>query len=364
MIKNSLSIVCLRTTYLLFLPIMLCILWGLMDSRRGITPAEVMMRDKKIAPQDILVDSNNLYILDLRGIFQAVGQNQLKHVFPSDQRGIESLTHAFALDSHKNYYALTSSHLRKFDFDHNLVMTAGNSKIAKSLKEENFSDGQGIEATFFAPMNLTAFSDGTIFITDMFNHRIRKMSPGGDVSTLSGKEAGFVDGPVQSARFKHPFGIAVDKEKNLYITDAGNQAIRKISAAGWVSTLLKEDLKRPPKTFNSPREIAVNSLGQIYFSDNTQRIFTLATDGKAQVFAGRKKASPESVECFDGQGSAASFGQINGLSFDDQNNLYVADESCTSVRKVSPNGNVTTIIGSPQTPPFPLVTPRPLENSE
>lgn len=60
MIKNSLSIVCLRTTYLLFLPIMLCILWGLMDSRRGITPAEVMMRDKKIAPQDILYDSGEL----------------------------------------------------------------------------------------------------------------------------------------------------------------------------------------------------------------------------------------------------------------------------------------------------------------
>ena len=110
----------------------------------------------------------------------------------------------------------------------------------------DFADGQGLEARFKYPQGIAVDAQGNVYVGDAFNHRIRKITPAGVVSTLAGSGpstyagsngGGYVDGPGNTARFKGPSGVAVDAQGTVYVADYGNERIRKISPAGVVSTL-------------------------------------------------------------------------------------------------------------------------------
>ena len=104
---------------------------------------------------------------------------------------------------------------------------------------ENFGDSQGAQAHFNCPRGVAVDGEGNIVVADTANHRIRKISPDGNVSTLAGSgNRGFEDGQGAQAHFNCPQGVAVDEEGNIIVADTGNNRIRKIDTSNGVTTTL------------------------------------------------------------------------------------------------------------------------------
>jgi sugar lactone lactonase YvrE len=136
------------------------------------------------------------------------------------------------------------------------------------------ADGNGTAASFFFPLGVAVDDSGTVYVADAENDKIRKITAAGVVSTLAGSGAsGSADGSGTAASFNFPFGVAVDDRGNLYVVDAGNDKIRKITPAGVVSTFAgtgdrgAEDGSAATATFDGPLGIAVDSSGNVLVAD-------------------------------------------------------------------------------------------------
>ncbi len=105
----------------------------------------------------------------------------------------------------------------------------GKSTLMAGKGEQGFADDTGDKALFKGPSGIAVDSQGTAFVVDSDNHRIRRVTADGKVTTIAGSEAGFADGPATDAKFKNPVGIVSDQAGNLYVTDTGNGAIRKLT---------------------------------------------------------------------------------------------------------------------------------------
>jgi sugar lactone lactonase YvrE len=197
---------------------------------------------------------------------------------------------------------------------------------------------------------------GNVLVADSGNHLIRKMSPEGLVTTLAGMAltAGSIDGTNSTARFFSPQGVAADSAGNVYVADTGNHTIRKISTAGVVTTLAGSPGKSgitdgagSTARFNAPWGLAVDIAGNIYVTDSgNNTIRKIAPDGMVTTLGGCAACPAGSA---DGTGSAARFSNPNGIGVDGNGNVYVADEYNNTIRKISPGGVVTTLAG--QIPP-------------
>jgi len=140
------------------------------------------------------------------------------------------------------------------------------STLAGKVDEPGSKDGQGDVARFSQPMGIDVDTSGNVFVADMNNCVIRKITPGGDVTTLAGTagESGAVDGMGPAARFSCPCGVAVDRSGDVYVADSGNSTIRKITAAGVVSTVVGVPgrpgfaLGRLPGLLNLPSNVVID----------------------------------------------------------------------------------------------------------
>jgi len=137
-------------------------------------------------------------------------------------------------------------------------------------------DGAGATARFYSPQDVVTDATGNAYVTDEGNHTIRKITPTGTVSTFAGTfgEAGSADGTGTAAKFDSPQGLAIDAAGNLYVADTGNQIIRKITPAGLVSTLAglarisgNTDGTGSAARFNRPRRIALDPNGNLYVTE-------------------------------------------------------------------------------------------------
>ncbi|MDE2432882.1 MAG: hypothetical protein KGN37_08530 [Burkholderiales bacterium] len=213
-------------------------------------------------------------------------------------------------------------------------------------------DGIGTSATFNNPAAVATDNLGDVYVADSRNHTIRKITPSGLVSTLAGRASaqGSADGSGSAARFTYPMGIATDSTGNVYVADSGNNTIRMITPAGVVSTLAgtagvqgSADGNRAAASFNAPRHIATDSLGNVYVADsgnNTIRMITPA--GVVSTLAGTAGAQGSA----DGNGAAASFFNPYGTTTDRAGNVYVADYSNRTIRKITSAGVVSTFAGT------------------
>lgn len=212
-----------------------------------------------------------------------------------------------------------------------------------------FSDGQGREASFFFPFGITVDASGNLYVADYFNNRIRKITPDGLVTTLAGSGVqGAADGPAGAATFYGPRDVALDASGNLYVSDGENNLIRKISQSGVVSTFAgtgkpgAADGQGKAASFNQPDGLAVDAAGNLYVADVYNYLIRKITPGGlVTTFAGSGKQGMA-----DGTGTAASFYGIDGIALDASGNLYVADYAINKIRKVTPQGVVTTIAGN------------------
>ena len=241
------------------------------------------------------------------------------------------------------------------------VTTAGAvSTLAGSAGNYGSADGTGGNARFYGPQGIAVDSAGTVYVADTVNATIRKITAGAVVSTLAGAPGtnGSADGTGSAARFYGPHGIAVDGAGNVYVADKWNQTIRKITAAGAVSTLAGVpgsygDIDGTgggegtnAARFHCPAGVAVDSATNVYVADyfnHTIRKITPA--GVVSTLAGL----PGVWGNADGTNSAARFYEPAGIAVDSRGNVYVVDSGNQTIRKVAPVGTnwvVSTIAGS------------------
>lgn len=229
--------------------------------------------------------------------------------------------------------------------------------VAGSSGSAGWVDGAAAQARFSDPFGLAIDRDGNVYAADAGeNNRIRKITPEGVVSTLAGGPEGFADGTGAGAGFHTPSGMAIDGAGNLFVADTGNNAIRKITPDGVVSTIGGtgvagyRDGKAGEAQFNGPVGVAVDKAGVVYVADTyNDRIRKITPDGMVGTFAG---GAPGYV---DGTAAEARFDTPTSVVVDARGNLYVADTSNGALRKLAPDGQVSTLAIAPEDAEKPLL---------
>lgn len=194
-------------------------------------------------------------------------------------------------------------------------------------------DAIGTAARFRNPRGLTLDASGNLYVSDTGNHAIRKITPAGVVTTLSGTigAPGAVDGPVATARFDSPEGLAFDGTGNLYVADTANHAIRRITPSGTVTTFagalgLSGDTDGPAATarFNGPQGLTADFKGNLFVADTANKtIRKITPSGVVSLVAGQSG----SLGKLDGPGRQARFSGPQGIVADTFGNIFVVDSS-------------------------------------
>jgi uncharacterized protein (TIGR03437 family) len=223
--------------------------------------------------------------------------------------------------------------------------------------------GDGGSATLAAlniAVDVSADRGGNLFIADQFNHRIRKIAPGGTISTVAGTGApGYSGdgGPAVNAQINTPTGIWADVSGNLYIADVGNQRIRKVDASGIITTLAGNGSKGYSgdggpainASFYNAVRVTVDPAGNVLVADQSNhRIRRIAPAGTITTLAGNGAGTP-ATGAFSGDGGPATSASLNNptaLAVDAAGVVYFADQFNQRIRKIALDGTITTIAGN------------------
>jgi sugar lactone lactonase YvrE len=247
------------------------------------------------------------------------------------------------------YVADTDNHtIRKI-----VASTGAVTTLAGLAGTSGSADGSGSTARFNNPSGLTVDGAGNVYVADTMNNTLRKVTASGVVSTLAGLPgtAGNADGAGSAALFMGPQGLAIDGRGNLYVADTNNHTIRKVVLSTCQVTTVAGLAGNPGSTdgvgsqgrFNFPEGVAVDGAGNIYVADaENQTIRKISSSGLVSTVAGLAGSSGGA----DGTGSSARFNAPSAVAMDAAGNVYVADTDNFTVRKVAPaTGAVTTLAG-------------------
>jgi len=205
------------------------------------------------------------------------------------------------------------------------------------------------EASFNIPIGILQDSEGLIYISDLRNNKIKKIDPIQEVVTvLAGSIAGNMDGTGAEAMFRSPRLMAFDSNANIILSDQGNHQIKKITPEGIVTTIAGtgtvgfDNGLSTTATFSIPMGIAVDALDNIYVSDfNNHSIRKITVDGVVSTIAGTGIAGDVNEN-----GVLAQFNNPVDLDIDADGNIFVVDYRNHKIKKISPDGTVTTVVGS------------------
>ena len=318
------------------------------------------------APMAVAIDTkSNLYVADTTGqlirkitpsavVTTLAGQPGVKgHTDATGTNATFNTPTGIGVDSSGNVYVSDQVNrtIRK-------ITPAGVvSVFAGSQSVQGTNDGQGILAQFYMTTAVVCDSGDNIYVADNGANTIRKITPGGLVSTFAGvgRVGGTNDGVGDAARFSSPQALAVDSANNVFVCDTGNNTIRMITPGRAVTTIAgnptlsgSADGTNSSATFSVPRGIAVDSAGIVYVSDagnNTIRKITHSgTNWIVTTLAG---SATGLNECVDATNSMARFHNLYGMVADGGGNVFVVDRANDAIRKITPAGAVTTFAGTP-----------------
>ncbi|HEX7746545.1 MAG TPA: hypothetical protein VF462_14945, partial [Micromonosporaceae bacterium] len=253
-----------------------------------------------------------------------------------------------AVDSAGNVYIADGGNatIRKVTLAGVVTTLAGTAGMTGS------TDGTGAAARFSFPEGVALDSAGNVYVADTGSHTIRKITPAGVVTTLAGTAFmhGSADGTGAAARFNSPTSVEVDSAGNVYVADSNNDTIRKVTPAGAVTTLAgtagmagSADGAGAAARFNFPDGVAVDSAGNVYVADSqNDTIRKVTAAGVVTTLAGTANMRGSA----DGTGAAARFNSPTGVAVDSAGNVYVADTLNHTLRKVTPIGTTTTVAGT------------------
>src|SRR3990172_7870941 len=241
-----------------------------------------------------------------------------------------------AVDDKGNIYVadFLNNMIRKVNKDGEVITFLGSGHAA-------FADGKGRLAHLRGPDNIALDKEGNIYVADRGSHTIRKIVEGSAVTTIAGNGyPAYLDGNGVKTHFREPISLAVDRDGNIYVADSGNNAIRKITPDGTVSTLAGgskpgyKDGKGHDARFSWPTGVAIDSFGNIYVCDSqNNRIRRITPEGVVSTVAGM------GIPGFaDGTGYNVQFRFPTGIGVDKTGNIYVADSGNNRIRKISQGG--------------------------
>lgn len=227
--------------------------------------------------------------------------------------------------------------------------------VGTGVADYDGDSGPGTDAEINNPFFIALDSSGNLFIADQFNDRIRKLATDGTISTVAGTGTADYDGDGElatSADIHDPCGIVVDSSGNIYFSDTYNAVVRKVAKSGIISTYAGtgtagstgDGADATLATLDHPIGLALDSSGRLYIADTANsKIRMVASDGTISTVAGT------GVVGSVGDGGPAVSALLNrpqGIAFDAAGNLYIADSANHLVRKVTPDGTITTVAGN------------------
>jgi sugar lactone lactonase YvrE len=214
--------------------------------------------------------------------------------------------------------------------------------------------GPATSAQLYNPWGVAVDTAGNLFIGDNYNHRIRKVTPSGVISTVAGNGlSGFSgdSGPATTAELNGPIGVAVDAAGNLLIADTDNNRIRKVTPDGVISTVAGTGTKgysgdggaATSAQLYSPYGVALDAAGNLFIADTwNERIRKVTPGGVISTVAGNGHSS---FSGDSGPATSASLSYPYGVTVDAAGNLFIADHSNDCIRKVTPDGVINTVAG-------------------
>lgn len=215
--------------------------------------------------------------------------------------------------------------------------------------------GPATSAAFANPHYIAEDRNGNLYISDEFNHRIRRVDVAGNITTVAGTGiSGYSGdgGPAKSAMLSFPIGMVMDTRGNLLIADNGTSRVRQIDRHGIITTIAGNGTAgysgdggpATAASLNQPWGLAVDDLGNLYISDRSNEVIRkVDRSGIIHTVAGNGTAG------FSGDGGPATSASLNlptGLALDGAGNLYIADSSNYRIRVVNTAGTITTIAGN------------------
>lgn len=293
--------------------------------------------------------ANSYYVITLAGAAGSAGSadgvgSAARFSDPSD----------IAIDADGNLYiADTAIHtVRKITLSISYTDLVGTvTTLAGQPGVSGSADGTG-GATFNHPSGVAVDSAGTVYVADTDNDTIRKVTAAGSVSTLAGVagRSGSADGTGSAASFNGPSGIVVDAAGNLYVADTLNHTIRRVTPAGVVTTIAGVagasgfvDAVGTGARFFGPQGLALDSSGNLFVADTNNSVIRRINTASGAVTTVAGQAGI--VGSVDGAASQAKFHYPSGVAVDSPGNLFVADTDNHTLRVITPGGTVSTVAG-------------------
>lgn len=250
-----------------------------------------------------------------------------------------------AFDSEGNLYIVSSggNAVRKVDKNGIITTVAGNGKMGYSG-----DNGLAINATFCRPEGIAIDKDGNLYISDYGNNVVRKIEKSsGIISTVAGnKNLNYPapigdEGPATSALIRAPRGLAIDSQGNMFICDSYNNAVRKVDTKGIITTFVGNEF------VGTPSGIAIDPLGNIYIADRgLNEVLRIDTKGAVSTFAGNRNLDYSSAIGDGGPAIKARLVGPTGVTLDKEGNVFICELFGNVVRKVDKTGTITTVAGS------------------